>query len=259
LIVVILAGCDANLPGKPNPKNRPITPDKVLAFDTLFGRNCAGCHGKGGTFGPAPPLNDPLFRAIVPTAALEKTLNEGRPGTPMAVFAHKNGGTLTAPQIQVLVHEIKGIPYRIVEENVDDKVTIKIVADEKGKAPKWGPVKPAPANTPPYSLPKESGNADNGMKVFARACASCHGRNGVGIVIEEKLMNKINEPAFLALISNQAMRRIVITGRSDLGMPSYAEKEGRTDGFQPLSSTDIADLVALLADWRKGKMLAENR
>jgi mono/diheme cytochrome c family protein len=224
----------------------------VLAFDTLFGRNCAGCHGQNGTLGPAPPLNDPLFRAIVPLAALEKTLSDGRPGTAMAVFAHKNGGTLTAAQIQVLVHEIKGIAYRIVEEDANGKVKTHIVADEKGDTPKWGIVKPAPASTPAYDLPQKSGDAKNGAKLFAQACSRCHGDNGTGIPRPDKsLKNRINEPAFLALISNQALRRIMITGRSDLGMPDYSDKMGRAEGFHALTSEDINDLVALLASWRK--------
>jgi mono/diheme cytochrome c family protein len=251
LIVVILAGCDANLPGKPNPKNRPKSPDKVLAFEKLFGRNCAGCHGKDGTLGPAPPLNDPLFRAIVPTSALEKTLSEGRPGTLMAVFAHKNGGTLTADQIKVLVYEIKGIRYRIIEDETDQKLKTQIVADEKGPMPQWGVVKPAPASTPPYAQPKGSGNADNGAMVFAQACFRCHGINGDGVERDGKLRNKINDQAFLELISNQAIRRIIITGRPDLGMPDYAQTTGRPKNFQPLTSEDISDLVAFLASWRK--------
>ena len=31
----------------------------------------------------------------------------------------------------------------------------------------------------------------------------------------------MNEPDFLALVSDQALRRIIITGRPDLGMPNY--------------------------------------
>ena len=53
-------------------------------------------------------------------------------------------------------------------------------------------------------------------------------------------------PAFLALISDQASRRIIITGRPDLGMPNYAETDGRPEDFQPLTSAEIDDLVALL-------------
>ena len=36
------------------------------SFETLFKQNCSGCHGREGKLGPAPPLNDSLFLAIVP-------------------------------------------------------------------------------------------------------------------------------------------------------------------------------------------------
>ena len=60
----------------------------------------------------------------------------------------------------------------------------------------------------------------------------------------------INNPAMLTLISNQALRRIVITGRDDLGMPNFSDDVGRSLDFQPLSSDEIADVVALMASWR---------
>jgi hypothetical protein len=93
-ISLLAAGCD--LPGKPDPKDRPIPAEKVLVFEALYNRNCAGCHGKDGKQGPAPPLNDPLFRAIVPVTDLEMVLSAGRPGTAMAPFAHGEGGPLSA-------------------------------------------------------------------------------------------------------------------------------------------------------------------
>ena len=45
----------------------------------------------------------------------------------------------------------------------------------------------------------------------------------------------LNDPDFLALLSDQALRRIAITGRSDLGMPGYSEPTGRPKGFTPLT------------------------
>jgi len=61
----------------------------------------------------------------------------------------------------------------------------------------------------------------------------------------------IHDAAFLSLISDQALRRYVITGRPDLGMPNYADGENRPEGFKPLTPGAIEDLVALLAHWRK--------
>jgi cytochrome c oxidase cbb3-type subunit III len=57
-------------------------------------------------------------------------------------------------------------------------------------------------------------------------------------------------PAFLALISDQAIRRTIICGRADLGMPNFAEDDGRSSDFQPLTSEEIENLVALIAHWR---------
>ncbi len=88
------------------------------------------------------------------------------------------------------------------------------------------------------------------MAIFRRACAGCHGPNGAGGEGSHSRVGAINAPAFLALISDQALRRIIITGRSDLGMPTYAEKQGRSADYQSLSSAEIDDLVALLAEWR---------
>ena len=64
VVVSLLAGC--NYPGQPNEKDKFVAPSKVVDFGKLFAKNCAGCHGKDGQLGPAPPLNDAVFLAIVP-------------------------------------------------------------------------------------------------------------------------------------------------------------------------------------------------
>ncbi|MGD9632377.1 MAG: cytochrome c [Pirellulales bacterium] len=227
LVACALAGCEP--PGKPNPANKPVMPDQILDFDELFSMNCAGCHGVGGELGPAPPINDPLFVEIVPDDVLTSVIRDGRAGTPMPPFAREQGGTLTDEQIQVIVRGIK----------------------EQWKSPK-----DLPANPPAYALTKSAGvqstpgSRERGAQVFARACAGCHGENGAGVEADGVVANAINVPAFLALVSDQALRRIIITGRADLGMPNFANHEGREDKFQPLTSAEIDDLVALLADWR---------
>ncbi len=55
------------------------------------------------------------------------------------------------------------------------------------------------------------------------------------------------DPDFLDLISDQALRRIIITGRPDLGMPTYHDKDMRPGDFEPLTSAEIDQLVALLS------------
>jgi cytochrome c oxidase cbb3-type subunit 3/ubiquinol-cytochrome c reductase cytochrome c subunit len=256
-----------------------VPPDRVLKFTELYSRNCAGCHGAEGKLGPAPPLNDSLFRAIVPIEVLKDVVTSGRLHTPMPAWARENGGPLTAAQIQVLVCEIKGIPYTIPEDREGDSTRVEVVPDPKGRAPHWGMPGPPPEGVPSYLAPKgrqgpgkreqpagakveelrvrpqvEQGPHERDRKaneVFARACAGCHGPNGNG---EKPVHGKylaIHDPAFLSLISDQALRRTVITGRPDLAMPTYAEKEGRPPDFKPLTSEEVSDLVALLASWRQ--------
>jgi len=227
LIALVAAGCD--LPGKPNPDDRPKTPDQILSFAPLFRQNCAGCHGADGQLGPAPPLNDPMFLAIISNEELTNVVHNGRAGTPMPPFAQERGGVLTDKQIKVLVDGLRA---------------------------KWGDRAIAQQSLPAYAITKGEGvqstpgSRKRGEEVFARACASCHGPNGIGVVVEGERQDAVNVPAFLALISDQALRRIIITGRPDLGMPTYAEDNQRPKDFQPLTSAEIEDLVTLLADWR---------
>jgi mono/diheme cytochrome c family protein len=226
-VAIFAAGCD--LPGKPNPDDRPKVPDQIVSFAPLFQQNCAGCHGADGTLGPAPPLNDGIFLAIISDEELTKVVHDGRSGTPMPPFAKERGGELTDQQVKALVDGLKST---------------------------WGDSANAGQSLPAYALTKVEGvqsapgSRERGEEVFGRACAGCHGKNGAGKVRDGEPHDAINAPAFLALISDQALRRIIITGRPDLGMPTYAGKTGRPKDFQPLTSAEIDDLVALLADWR---------
>jgi cytochrome c oxidase cbb3-type subunit III len=216
-------GCD--FPGQPKTGDRYVPPREQRTLDVLFQQNCVGCHGANGKLGPAPPLNDKLFLALIPDTELHRVIREGRPGTLMPAFAAAQGGQLTAEQVDVLAGGIKR---------------------------RWGAVEPAPSGAPPYLLAEDradgagTGNKEDGLKVFARACASCHGDQGQG----GKSAGAINDPDFLALISDQALRRYVIAGRPDLGMPDYADPTGRPESFRALSYQDVTNVVALLADWR---------
>ena len=236
-----------------------MSADQNLEFGVLYGQNCAGCHGIDGEFGPAPPLNDPLFRAIVPEKELQGILIKGRKKALMPAFAKENGGVLTEAQIQVLVMEIKGIPYKIVKKEEGETTKVEIVPDAGGVSPKWGTPETPPKGAPSYreqaasSSGSGTGNERKGAVVFARACAACHGDHGQGIREEGEIVRTIHEPAFLALTSNQVLRRYAITGRPDLGMPSYAKARPDNPNFVPLTDEEVTDLVALLASWRREK------
>jgi mono/diheme cytochrome c family protein len=217
LLAVLAAGC---VPlGRPDPADRPVPENQVRDFGALYATNCAGCHGADGKLGPAPPLNDPLFLAIVSDATLERVITHGRPGTPMPAFAQDQGGPLTAEQVKILAGGIK---------------------------PRWAGGGKPDAQVPPY-LAAGAGDKDRGAKLFGRTCAGCHGDEGDG----GGGAGPINNPAFLALLSDQVLRRIIITGRPDLGMPDYTDGEGRALDFRPLTSAEVADLVAYVGSLRR--------
>jgi mono/diheme cytochrome c family protein len=252
-VSLLTSGCD--FPGRPHVADRPVRPDEVLDFASLYGQNCAGCHGSDGNVGPAPPLNDSLFRQIVPEAELKSVITNGRNKTLMPAFARENGGSLTSAQIEILVHEIKGQPYRVIREK--SKAAVEVVSDAGGTTPKWGSPGHPPADVPSYGDSSTHGNKNRantesaGFSVFARACAACHGDEGQGIAQGDGLIQTINDPAFLSLCSDQVLRRYVITGRSDLGMPGYADSRPGNSQFQPLTDDEVASLVTLLASWRE--------
>ena len=214
LLLLLLVGCD--WPGKPKESDRPIPAERIEDFGKLYGTHCAGCHGADGKDGPAPPLNDPLFLAIVPDEVLHRVIRDGRTGTPMTAFAKDKAGPLTDKQIKILATGIKQ---------------------------RWKAEKPK-RQPPPYRLSDaKTGDKNAGLKVFARDCAMCHGEQGQG----GKDAGAINDPTFLALVSDQVLRRYIITGRPDFGMDNYVER-----GDAKLTSQEINDLVALLAYWRVG-------
>jgi mono/diheme cytochrome c family protein len=220
-------------PGQPNPKDRPVPANKVDNFDLLYRENCAGCHGADGKMGPAPPLNDPLFLSIVPDEDLLCVVSAGRDvsaeqKTPMPGFAPDQAGPLTFSQIKILAEGLKE-RWKKNEQRQDD---------------------PPPYNRPVADGP---GDAKRGATVFATACAECHGRNGEGVLKDGQRIGILHDRVFLSLISDQALRRIIITGRPDLGMPDYT----KTVGSGPAASRKINDIVALLASWRKEEAVRE--
>jgi mono/diheme cytochrome c family protein len=231
ILFCIASGCD--LPGRPNPSDRWTAPQLEKSFDVLYRRNCAGCHGADGKLGPAPPLNDKLFLALVPDDELKRVVSLGRAGTLMPPFAADKGGQLTAEQVLAIA---QGIKHR------------------------WGSAESAPPQTPPYRVerqePDRAGARAAGLKVFERACACCHGKDGQGGKYAGKPdgnpVGAINVSELLALTSEQALRRLIITGRPDLGMPNCNDGDGRPEGFKPLNSGEVNELVALLASWKAG-------
>ena len=228
MILILTAGCD-RLPGKPTPEDRWKASTEVTDFSQLYALNCAGCHGADGRLGAARPLNDPLYLALVNAATLRAMIAQGVPGTSAPALAQQVGGPLTDKQIDILVEGMRS---------------------RWGKAENFNNVA-----FPPYSFQdasskgSASGDSQRGAVVYQTYCAQCHGKDGNGGPKGGSVIN----PAYLALVSDQALRTTVIVGRSDLGMPDWrANISGR-----PMSSQEISDVVAWLASHRPANLLAQ--
>jgi cytochrome c oxidase cbb3-type subunit 3/ubiquinol-cytochrome c reductase cytochrome c subunit len=94
------AGC-GHAPGYP--PNPLVRPNQVTDFSSLYGQNCAACHGANGQGGPAIDLANPEYQALVDDPTLRKWISNGMPGTVMMPFAQSAGGMLTDAQVNALI------------------------------------------------------------------------------------------------------------------------------------------------------------
>jgi cytochrome c oxidase cbb3-type subunit 3/ubiquinol-cytochrome c reductase cytochrome c subunit len=154
---------------------------------------------------------------------LRQIIAQGVPGTTMPAFSERLGGGLTDTQIDILID---------------------------GMQNRWGrPQAFTPVALPPYSLADaraagaEPGDAERGKTAYTTYCAHCHGPDGRG----GEQGGTVVDSAYLALVSDQALRTAVIAGRVDLGMPDWREAAAG----RPMTPQDIADVVAWLVSHRQ--------
>jgi cytochrome c oxidase cbb3-type subunit III len=215
-IVLVFAICAAcgHFPGRPVASSEVIPPNQIMDFNTLYGQNCAACHGPGGKGGAAIPLSDPVFLAIADDAVIRRTAAIGVPGTPMPAFAQSAGGMLTDQQIDAIVGGIRSWANPGVLH---------------------GDI------LPPYSAPSP-GDPRHGAEVYATYCSSCHGQDGRG----GAKASSIVDSSYLTLVSDQNLRTVVIIGRPELGAPDF---RNNVPG-KPMSAQEISSVVAWLAAQR---------
>lgn len=205
--VSLLSGCK-DLPGYPKPAWQP--PKDETSFKVLYTQNCASCHGENGRNGTAIALNNPEYLAIANDAALHQAITNGVPDSLMPAFAMSAGGMLTSQQVDILVNGIRQ---------------------------HWGQPNALAGATPPaYLQPATGGNAQQGRQNYIQYCLSCHNSK----------QTNITNTSYLALISDQALRSIIIAGRPDLGQPDWRnDKPGH-----PLTDQEVTDIVTYLGSLR---------
>jgi cytochrome c oxidase cbb3-type subunit III len=203
LCLMCVTGC-----GKPTPSERSIRPSNVLDFDTLFAQRCAGCHGNDGAGSGAIALNDPAYLSVSGKFTIRDLITNGRDGTLMPSFQSNTGNPLTDAQIDAIV---------------------------LGMSEHWSGEIPPFADGRRYEV--QQGDASKGRGAFADLCAECHGQDGLG-----NEAGSVVSPDYLALVSPQYLRSVILFGRPELGMPQFA---GKTD------DQTIDDIVAWLQSHRK--------
>jgi mono/diheme cytochrome c family protein len=206
-LLVGTLGCERKI-GPPNDQEELTRPENVASFDRLYKQNCSACHGESGSGGPAFDLANPKYQAVVDDASLKRWITSGMPGTQMPAFGESAGGFLTSQQVDVLV---------------------------AGMRAQWGPKDQSAADMPPYSS-NAVGNVEHGQEIFRVSCTSCH----------QQGQQKITDASYLALVSDQSLRTIVIAGCTDLGHPDW--KQVRPG--QPLTDQDVGDVIAYLHSLR---------
>ena len=214
LAVMVLSGCSTPH-GQPLQGSEILAPRELLDFETLYSENCSACHGAEGRGGAAVAVADPVYLAIADNTAIRKVIATGVRGTAMPAFAESSGGMLTDKQVDVITTQIRA---------------------------RWGPSGHLNAGNLPAYATKSPGNASQGEAAYKTYCESCHGPGGRG----GSKGSAITDGSFLALVSDQGLRTIVIAGRPELGAPDW---RGNVPG-KPMSEQQITDVVAWLVSRR---------
>ena len=134
----------------------------------------------------------------------------------MPAFAQSAGGMLTDEQIDVIVRGIRALGE--ARHALRERQSPALLRRRPGRRRRAAP------------------------NVYAHFCASCHGPDGT----RGHKASSIVDGSFLALVSDQELRTIVIIGRPELGAPDW-----RNDvPGKPMSAQEISDVVAWLAAQR---------
>lgn len=221
-ICLAALGC-SRIPGRPGPGPEVVRPEQVLDFPTLYKQNCAACHGVTGKDGAALPLDNPVYLAISGEDNIRRIISSGIRGTLMPGFSKAAGGYLTDQQVNVLAHGVMSAWSRAG------------VLDGQ--------------NPPPYAATLQ-GDAARGQQAFTASCANCHGASGEGSQHGQDKQGSIVDPSYLALISDQGLRSIIVAGLPDRHMPDWRGEAVAGHPAQPLTDQQITDIVAWLASHR---------
>ena len=219
LVLLSLSAAGCGLPsGEPGPGVAVLRPDQVLDFANLYRQNCAACHGEDGKNGAALSLANPLYLAVAGEVNLLRVASRGVPGHLMPPFARSAGGLLTDQQIEIIV---------------------------QGMIREWGSAGKLAGRQMPSYAGTGSGDPSRGEKAFRVYCAGCHGAEGKGSGSGQSFTGSLVDPSYLALVSDQDLRTMIVAGQPEQGMPDF-----RSGPEGSMTDQEITDTVAWLSTHR---------
>jgi cbb3-type cytochrome c oxidase subunit III len=174
----------------------------------VYQQYCAACHGSGTYSRWDRKFNRfvPAIRGVSLTSTssreyLQANIEQGRPGTQMPGWGPHAGGLLPE-EITAVIEYLRS----------------------------------SAAAVPAMTALTLRGDATNGLPLFLRNCAGCHGMNGRGGVAPE-----IGNPVFQRAATDEFIIRTIRNGRVATAMPAFQRPDAPTFGDQ-----DIADVLAYL-------------
>jgi cytochrome c oxidase cbb3-type subunit 3/ubiquinol-cytochrome c reductase cytochrome c subunit len=133
----------------------------------------------------------------------------------MPPFGQNAGGLLTEAQIDVIVSGIRE---------------------------HWANPGTLGNDKPPEYVSSQPGNTVHGHEVYTTFCSSCHGWDGRG-----GQAGSLVNSSYLALVSDQHLRTVIITGMPALGAPDWrSDVPGKV-----MTDADVTDVVAWLTAHRQ--------
>ncbi len=180
--------------------------------ESLYGSFCAACHGPRGqgmryAGMPAfPAIGHPDFLRLASDDFVRETVRGGRPGRRMPAWGSAASG-LRPDEIDAVVAYVRTLGG------------VAAVADTR--PPRWA-----------------AGDAVQGEQLFIRACASCHGPDGLG---GEGPM--LANPVLLATATDTYLFETIRRGRSGTSMEGFAAP---SPARPALSDSEIESIVTYL-------------
>jgi mono/diheme cytochrome c family protein len=186
---------------------------------TLYGTFCAACHGAKGEgmrypgLAPFPAIANPDFLRLVSNDFLQQQIKRGRPGRRMPAWGELDGG-LRDEEIGSLVAYLRNLGNAAFEGDA--------------KPRRWA-----------------QGDMAEGQRLFASACARCHGEHGEG-----KEGPALNNRVLLDLATDTYLFKTIQNGRAGTSMAAF----GTGSTVQgALTDSEITSIVRFLRSWEGKK------